>query len=186
MPKLCTIDDCNEPHLARGWCSMHYYRWRRNGDPRKHRVRQTECAECKRTLPESETHRLCSPCRRRMYTASGRCNNCGRNIDSGLRCNQCLTSRRELAARNTKQLKQEMLAHYGRKCVCCDENNAAFLTLDHINNDGAAHRRNRADTGRYFYARVKKEGFPTNLQVLCFNCNIGKNHNAGICPHAAP
>lgn len=29
----CAIDGCTRPHDARGWCSMHYRRWRRNGDP---------------------------------------------------------------------------------------------------------------------------------------------------------
>lgn len=31
--KLCTIDDCERPGIARGWCSKHYERWRRTGDP---------------------------------------------------------------------------------------------------------------------------------------------------------
>jgi hypothetical protein len=29
----CTIDGCAKPAVARGWCSGHYQRWRRNGDP---------------------------------------------------------------------------------------------------------------------------------------------------------
>lgn len=29
----CTIDGCEEPHMARGWCMTHYYRWRRQGSP---------------------------------------------------------------------------------------------------------------------------------------------------------
>lgn len=31
--KTCSIDGCERPHLARGWCKKHYYRWRRQGDP---------------------------------------------------------------------------------------------------------------------------------------------------------
>lgn len=30
---ICTIFDCNKSVQARGWCSMHYRRWRVNGDP---------------------------------------------------------------------------------------------------------------------------------------------------------
>lgn len=30
---FCTIDGCGRPLYGRGWCSMHYKRWRRNGDP---------------------------------------------------------------------------------------------------------------------------------------------------------
>lgn len=29
----CGIPDCDKPHLARGWCNKHYWRWHRNGDP---------------------------------------------------------------------------------------------------------------------------------------------------------
>jgi hypothetical protein len=32
-PRTCTIEGCEEPHLSRGWCSKHYYRWKRSGDP---------------------------------------------------------------------------------------------------------------------------------------------------------
>ena len=33
IPKACSIEDCQNPHLARGWCRTHYYRWQRTGDP---------------------------------------------------------------------------------------------------------------------------------------------------------
>ena len=30
---VCTIDDCNKKVVGRGWCSLHWQRWRRYGDP---------------------------------------------------------------------------------------------------------------------------------------------------------
>lgn len=33
MKKLCSVQGCNRPHLARSWCRIHYGRWERNGDP---------------------------------------------------------------------------------------------------------------------------------------------------------
>lgn len=33
MEKLCSLDGCDRPVLARGYCSTHYDRWRRNGVP---------------------------------------------------------------------------------------------------------------------------------------------------------
>lgn len=29
----CAITDCEGPVVSRGWCSLHYGRWRRHGDP---------------------------------------------------------------------------------------------------------------------------------------------------------
>jgi hypothetical protein len=29
----CEAPDCDEPHYAHGWCTAHYARVRRNGDP---------------------------------------------------------------------------------------------------------------------------------------------------------
>ncbi len=31
--KECSIANCKEPSHARNWCSTHYTRWRRSGDP---------------------------------------------------------------------------------------------------------------------------------------------------------
>lgn len=69
-------------------------------------------------------------------------------------------------------------------CVCCGETEIRFLTIDHINNNGANHRKERANRlGHRFYRWLKDNGFPDGYQVMCFNCNCGKFVNGGICPH---
>lgn len=44
----CRIEDCSRPQHARGWCKMHYYRWRRTGTTRESTPSRVElqCAEC--------------------------------------------------------------------------------------------------------------------------------------------
>jgi hypothetical protein len=32
-PTVCTIDGCGKKVKGRGWCSMHWWRWRYNGSP---------------------------------------------------------------------------------------------------------------------------------------------------------
>jgi hypothetical protein len=30
---------------------------------------------------------------------------------------------------------------------------------------------------------MKQQGYPAGLQVLCYNCNISKHRNGGVCEH---
>jgi phage FluMu protein Com len=87
----------------------------------------------------------------------------------------------------------EVLMHYSNgsmKCACpnCPETNPKFLTLDHINDDGAAQRKklfgSNKMTGR-FYGWLIQNNYPEEykLQVACYNCNCGRYRNHGICPH---
>lgn len=33
MKRTCSVEDCENPVLARGWCKTHYRRWQKNGTP---------------------------------------------------------------------------------------------------------------------------------------------------------
>ena len=80
------------------------------------------------------------------------------------------------------KLKLDVLIAYGGHCNCCGENQYEFLTLDHVNNDGAEHRRRLNTRGYAVYAEARKLGFPPTFQVLCMNCNFAKGIH-GACPH---
>ena len=67
---------------------------------------------------------------------------------------------------------------YGGVCACCGEYRYEFLALDHVNNDGAAHRKEVGDV----YKWAIKTKFPPSLQLLCHNCNMAKAIY-GHCPH---
>jgi len=81
------------------------------------------------------------------------------------------------------RVRAEVRAAYGDACACCGETEPEFLTLDHVNNDGAEHRRDgKVRTGYSTWAFAKREGFPDWLQLLCWNCNSAKGA-WGECPH---
>ena len=113
---------------------------------------------------------------------AGLCIACGKSppVPNGLKCDICLGTSRTLARDTYRKIRLEVIALYGGKCVCCGETEPDFLTLDHINNDGFLQRK-RYPSGSASYKIVMKER-PTDIQILCYNCNCAKGHY-GICPH---
>jgi hypothetical protein len=88
---------------------------------------------------------------------------------------------------NSKIRRQKVLDAYGRECKCCRETIEVFLTIDHIDNNGAEHRRDIGNGSKSlgssaFYRWLIKNNFPEGFQTLCWNCNRAK-HLLGICPH---
>ncbi len=82
------------------------------------------------------------------------------------------------------KVKREVLGHYSSdrmSCACCGEGHIEFLSIDHINNDGAQQR--KAFVGaRSIYWWLKAREFPNGYRVLCYNCNLSLGHH-GYCPH---
>ena len=92
----------------------------------------------------------------------------------------------EITLKSNRKVKYQILEFYGgnpAKCKCCGETAYAFLTIDHINNDGAKHRKEiKRGGGVAFYYWLKLNNFPSGFQVLCFNCNHAKALYEK-CPH---
>lgn len=82
------------------------------------------------------------------------------------------------------RLKIAALEYYSQgtpKCAHCGfSSDIDALILDHINDDGNAHRKEMGCTGRglptgtNIYERLKAKGWMPGLQVLCANCNTIK------------
>lgn len=111
------------------------------------------------------------------------------------RCNDCTHKRARVWNKHYKstpsgqasyklwrqRLKTLILTHYSGgtpKCKHCGETHLEFLTIDHINNDGAQHRKQLGNnSSRKLYPWLKKHNFPPGFQVLCMNCNWLKGLN---------
>ena len=88
--------------------------------------------------------------------------------------------------RNQNRCRDEVYGAYGGyRCNCCNETERMFLSIDHIDNDGAEERKSGkySGGGSAFYNWLRKNNFPPGYQVLCMNCQVGKHKNGGVCPH---
>jgi hypothetical protein len=83
-----------------------------------------------------------------------------------------------------KKCKEQVVKHYGGKCYCCDENNIGFLSIEHLDDNGKEHGngKNRYK-GEVLYRFLIKNNYPARITIACFNCNIGRQNNNGVCPH---
>ena len=85
----------------------------------------------------------------------------------------------------TENLRNKVVSYYSKgtnSCACCGEKEYNFLTLDHINNDGAEHRKTVPQGQLYNW--IIKNNFPPGFQILCMNCNFAKGKDEDyICPH---
>lgn len=128
--------------------------------------------------------------------AAGLCIDCGARADGFYACEKCRKKRaayehankamfKRLRKSSTDKIKRQAILHYGDRCSCCEEAEMDFLTLDHVNDDGAEHRRETGKQGSNFYRWLVKNNFPDDyeLRVLCFNCNNGRRVAGGVCPH---
>ncbi len=155
-----------------------------------------KCTSCAKEVIPGTTrcheHTIYTKEKYRSIMESGMCTafNCKDLAEAGkTKCQTHLQHASKQAKVRTRELKQKVLNHYGQKCACpceCKVTNLRWLTIDHKNNNGAEHRRdNKVGTGRIFYAWIIRNGFPDDLQVLCWNCNCAKG-KLGYCPHHPP
>lgn len=85
------------------------------------------------------------------------------------------------------KVKEDIIRNYSNGSMCCAHcgfKDIRALCLDHINNDGAKHRKEligkNAGLGSAIYNILRKENFPKGFQVLCCNCNIIKEREKNI------
>lgn len=174
------------------------------------------CRHCEKTSLETpfydDGRSVCKACKRKdIYTRrtavrlKGLCIECSQPAPDGPLCSACREVHRlrhhdnkveynRKARERRQRLKMDVFNAYGGpRCACCGEDHAEFLTIDHIDQNGAQHRRSLQSElawapvrgsmcGATFYLWLKKNNYPSGFRVLCFNCNFAIGH-FGKCPH---
>ncbi len=119
---------------------------------------------------------------------------CGKKPLPGIKaCAKCQKNDCKKGKTQRDTLRDDVFEAYGGyACSCpgCTQIDPLFLSIDHINNDGAAHRKQIQKEMGYacrigsnqFYRWLQKHKCPPGFQVYCMNCNMGKHRNGGVCP----
>lgn len=81
------------------------------------------------------------------------------------------------------KVRADVLAKYGNRCACCDEDRRQFLCIDHIHGNGKADRLKHG-VGYAFYLHLYRNDPMPGYRVLCHNCNMALGFY-GFCPHDA-
>jgi hypothetical protein len=128
---------------------------------------------------------------------AGRCVRCGRPPRKGkYTCSRCAQKAATnyaageapaIEARKLAYVRQAradvMRAYGGAVCTCCGDTHEEFLSIDHIDGGGSAHRRKlKGKGGHGFYLWLRKHNYPPGYRVLCMNCNFARGMR-GYCPH---
>lgn len=112
----------------------------------------------------------CSFCQKKLYARTKKC--------------KCSSPEKQKEYRDKVRL--DVIQKYGGHCECCKEINPIFLTIDHINGDGANERRelygSQSGSSYGWFMKLRREKVRDDLRVMCWNCNFAV-YRLGACPH---
>ena len=67
-------------------------------------------------------------------------------------------------------------------CFCCKNSDWKFLAFDHTNKQ--LRQKHKGLNGHALAKRLERDNYPKQIQILCHNCNTGKEIFGGKnCPH---
>jgi hypothetical protein len=122
----------------------------------------------------------CKTERRRIIRLKERRTGTGYYGSAKVKEQQKIWDRRSAKKKNKKKrnkLKLKIVGHYSNGTMACNRCKFAdirALSIDHINGDGAKHR--REVPGLQLYGWLETNNFPDGFQVLCMNCQFIKRH----------
>lgn len=156
-----------------------------------------KCPKCEQTLSADYFYQqknglsaYCKNCRRE-YKKEQRANKTGyyatelqKNKESRVvRRKENPEKYRELDKNVRNKLRLKVLTEYCEgtpSCTKCGFTDIRALSLDHINGDGAEHRRSGI-FGHKLYNWAVRNNYPDKLQVLCMNCQFIKRDEENEC-----
>lgn len=111
-----------------------------------------KCVHCQKPLPDGYEQESCRSCKRILKRAAG---------ESGWRW----------------KLFVEILDHYSWFCQCCGCDIPEFLTVGHKHGGGNLQREEirKVKQVHEWYRWIIDNGFPEDLQIECWNCNMSRN-----------
>lgn len=176
-PRACLVcaGEYQPRQINQRWCSE---KCRQRSERDRYREKQ-------RAYGASSKAKSLRSARLQRRRSLGQCPNCHRPVMAGrTACAKHLAYRNAWMKSREQAARKAVLDRYGHACACCGESEEVFLSLDHINSDGHIQRKSRRAGGYIgLFRRSLRIGWPTDLQMLCFNCNLGRARNDGICPH---
>jgi len=142
--------------------------------------RCTDPLTANNVTPSGLRGRICHPCRI-AASRSWHLKNPNYNVEYNTR-NKSATL--QASKESQKQLRMQVLAAYGSKCMCCAETNIEFLGVDHAQGGryGTVKPDKKCRSGAKLYRALKRAGFPPEFRLLCHNCNLSRGLY-GYCPH---
>lgn len=140
--------------------------WKQNRAQYNERIRKGLCRKCGQRKPRKDRV-TCHMCKRWQV-------------------NQYAERRTAIRA-SQKKYKETLrdaafTAYGGYVCACCGDKHREFLTLDHVDGGGSAHRRIIGAGSSVIHLWLKRNNYPKNFRVLCMNCNFSYGMR-GYCPH---
>lgn len=142
MDKVCSVDGCNKMSRARGWCSMHYSRWRKTGTTHSQKLYACKVAEC-----DMKHHSKGYCTRHYMLAYHGRpitmhksCLHCDKPVLKGSRWTELHDECKNLRQKHMNLLKNYnitledyyALSSYQKdQCAICSKSVSGSLHVDH-------------------------------------------------------
>ncbi len=206
--KCGTCDDCLGITAPEGFkhcrsCGMDrpvavFYRRPDTGGYRNHcntcrnvGITSRRCETCQKPFTQAPNGTY-TRCRRHRHIEARECRACGNSFMPrfgtayycSTACRQSVVQGQRAAVwAANRRLVLEAYSGSSPACVCCQEMQILFLSLDHLEGGGRQQRAKLGGGG--FYTWLRRNNYPPGFQVLCHNCNLGRQLNGGLCPHKA-